>query len=101
MGIVVGDCDCGKISKECNEDDEINMDGFVQDDYGESQVDFEVKIKSDMVLDIGFYVLEDLMRGFDSQDNSVQIRCKEDNISGSLSCFGGVFDCDIIISFFQ
>lgn len=101
VGIVVGDGDGSQISEQGKEDDEVDTDGLVDDDHGQSQVDLKVETQSDTVLDVSLHALEDLARGLDGQDDGGQTGGKEDDISSSLSSLGGTLDSDTAVSLLQ
>jgi hypothetical protein len=60
-----------------------------------------VQAEGDAVLDVGFHALEDLARGFDCEDDGGETRGQEDDIGSSLGGFGGAFDGDAAVGFFE
>lgn len=101
MCIVVGDGDSGQVGEKSQEDDQIDTDGFVDNDHGGDQVDFQVEAERNTVLDIRLHTLEDLSSDLDSRDDGTQPRCEEHNIGGCLGSFGSSFDGNTAIGFLK
>lgn len=101
VGVVVSDGDGGQISEQGKEDDQVDTDGLVDDDHGQSQVDLKVETESNTVLNVGLHALEDLARGLDGKDDGGQTGGKEDDIGGSLGSLGGTLDSDTTVSLLQ
>lgn len=101
VGIVVGDGDGGQIGKQGKEDNQVDTDGLVDDDHGQSQVDLKMETESNTVLDVGLHALEDLARGLDGKDDGGQTGGKEDDIGGGLGSLGGTLDGDTTVSLLQ
>lgn len=101
VGVVVGDGDGGQISKESEEDNQVDTDGLVDGNHGGNKVQLQVQAKSDTVLDIGLHALENLAGDLDSGDNGRQTRGKEDDISSGLSGLSGTLDGDTTVGLLQ
>ncbi|KAI6753374.1 hypothetical protein HG531_005543 [Fusarium graminearum] len=76
--IVVSHSYGSQIGKQGEEDDEVDADGFVENDHG-----------------------EDLTGSLDSQYDCAQTRCEEDNISSRLRSLRRTFDSNTTISLLQ
>ena len=108
MSIVVSYGDCGQIGEEGEENDELRVDCFIDNDHGRHKVDLQVKAQCDTILNVrlhplfgehqisiisskghrvrkigsdakhGGTYLEDLPGNLDSGDNGAQAGSQED-----------------------
>lgn len=101
VGVIVGDGDGGKISKESEEDNQVDTDSLVDGNHRRDEVKLQVQAKSDTVLDISLHTLEDLAGDLDSGDDGGKTRGKEDDISGGLSGLSGTLDGDTTVGLLQ
>ena len=101
MSVIVGDGNCGEISKQGQEDDQVGTDGLVNDDHRCGQVDLQVQTESNTILHVSLHTLENLTGNLDSIDDRAETRGKEDDIGGGLGGFGGTLDSDTTVRFLQ
>lgn len=58
MCIVIGDGDGSQIGKQSQENDQIDTDGFINNDHRGDKVDFQVEAKSDTILNISLRTIQ-------------------------------------------
>jgi hypothetical protein len=100
-GVVVGNGQGSDISEDSNEDDELNVEGAVQDGDPQTQEDLHVQGKSDTVDNVGVHAVENLAGSLEGIDNGTQTRSKEDDIGSGAGSVGGTLDSNTSVSLLQ
>ena len=101
MGVVVGDGDGSQIGEKGEEDNQLDVDGLVDDDHGCDQVDLQMEAEGDTVLNVRLHTLEDLTGDLDSRDDGGETRGEEDDIGGSLGRLGGTLHSNTTVGLLE
>ncbi|KAK1239494.1 hypothetical protein MKX07_008982 [Trichoderma sp. CBMAI-0711] len=100
-GVVVGNGQGGDIGKDGNEDDQLNVQGAVEDGDPQTKEDLHVQGQSDTVDDVGVHAVEDLARSLEGVNDGTETRGKEDNVGGGTGSVGSTLDSDTGIGLLQ
>ncbi|KAG2024738.1 hypothetical protein GB937_003437 [Aspergillus fischeri] len=101
VGIVVGNGDGGQISEQGDEDNQLGVEGLINDDHGGDKVDLKVETEGNTVLNVGLHTLEDLTGKLDGIDDGAETGGKEDDISSGLGSLSGTLDGNTTVSLLQ
>lgn len=101
VGIVVCNSNGGQISKQREENDQVDTDGLVDGDHRCDQVKLQVQAEGDTVLDISLHALENLSGDLDSRDNGGQTRGKENDVGSSLGSLSGTLNSYTAVGLLQ
>lgn len=100
-GVVVGNGQGGNIGENGDEDDELDVEGLVEDGNPETKEDLHVQGQSDTVDNVGVHAVENLARSLESVNDSTETRGKENDIGGRASGVRGTLDGNTGISLLQ
>ena len=90
--VVVGDGEGGNIGEDSNEDDELDVEGAIENGNPETKVDLKMDGESDTVDDVGVHAVENLARSLQGVDDGTKTRGEEDDIGGGAGSVGGTLD---------
>lgn len=99
--VVVGDGQGSNIGKDGNEDNQLNVQGTVEDGNPETQVNLEMDGQSDTVDNVGVHAVENLAGSLKSVDDSTKTGGKEDNVGSGAGSIGSTLDSNTGISLLQ
>ncbi|KAF3060281.1 hypothetical protein CFAM422_011359 [Trichoderma lentiforme] len=100
-GVIVGNGQGGDISENGNEDDQLNVQGTVEDGDPETKEDLHVQRQGDTVDDVGVHAVEDLARGLESVNDGTETGGKENDIGGGTGSIGSTLDSNTSIGLLQ
>lgn len=99
--VVVGNSKSGDISEDGNEDNQLNVQGSVEDGDPETKVDLEVDGQGDTVYDVSVHAVENLARSLQGIDDSTKTGGEEDNVGSGAGSVGSTLDSNTSISLLQ
>lgn len=100
-GVIVGNGQGGDISENGNEDDQLNVQGTVEDGDPETKEDLHVQRQGDTVDDVGVHAVEDLARSLESVNDGTETGGKENDIGGGTGSIGSTLDSNTSIGLLQ
>ncbi|TFA98674.1 hypothetical protein CCMA1212_009581 [Trichoderma ghanense] len=100
-GVVVGNGQGGDIGKDGNEDDQLNVQGTVEDGDPQTKEDLHVQGQGDTVDNVGVHAVEDLARSLEGVNDGTETRGKEDNVGGGTGSVGSTLDSDTGVGLLQ
>ena len=100
-GVIVGNGKGGNIGENGNEDDQLNVQGAVENGDPETEEDLHVQGQGDTVDNVGVHAVENLARSLEGINDGTETRGKEDNIGGGTSGIRGTLDGNTSISLLQ
>ncbi|ROV95796.1 hypothetical protein VPNG_08757 [Cytospora leucostoma] len=99
--VIVGNGQGSDIRKDGNEDDQLDVQGSVENSNPETQVDFQVDGQGDTVDDVGVHAVENLAGSLQGVDNSTKTRGKEHNVGSGTGSVGSTLNSDTGIGLLQ
>lgn len=99
--VVVSNGQGGNISEDGNEDDQLDVEGGVQDGDPETQEHLQVDGQSDTVDNVGVHAVENLAGSLESVDDSTETRGQENNVGGGTGSIGSTLDGNPSIGLLQ
>ena len=99
--IIVRNHQGGNVGENGNEDDVLEVEGFIEDGDPETKEDFEVEGKRDTVDDVCVHSVEDLPAGLQGVNDGGETGCEEDNVGCGASGVRGTLDSDTGVSFLE
>lgn len=100
-GVVVGNGEGGNIGENGDEDDELDVEGLVENGDPETKEDLHVQGQGDTVNNVGVHAVENLAGSLKSINDSTETRGKENDIGGRASGVRGTLDSNTSISLLQ
>lgn len=100
-GVVVSNSQSSNVSENGDEDDELEVEGGVEDGDPETQEDFQVKRQGNTVDNVCVHAVENLAGGLESVNDGRKTGSKEDNIGGGASSIGCTLDSDTSVSLLE
>ena len=92
--VVVGNGQGSNIGENGDEDDQVQVEGLVEDGNPETEEDLEMERQGDTVDNVGVHAVENLARGLESVDDGGKTGGKEDDIGSGTGSIGSTLDGD-------
>lgn len=99
--VVVGNGKGGNISENGDEDNELNVEGAVEDGDPETKVDLEMDRQSDTVDNVGVHAVENLARSLEGINDGTETRGKENDIGSRTGSIGSTLDSNTSVSLLE
>ncbi|ROW06561.1 hypothetical protein VMCG_04318 [Cytospora schulzeri] len=99
--VVVGDGQGGNIGENGDEDNQLDVQGSVEDGNPETEVDLQVDGQGDTVDNVSVHTVENLARSLQGVDDSTKTGGKEDNVGSGTGSIGGTLDSNTSIGLLQ
>ncbi|KUI57714.1 hypothetical protein VP1G_10929 [Cytospora mali] len=99
--VVIRNSQSSNIGENGNEDDQLDVQGSVENGNPETKVDLQVDGQGDTVDNVGVHAVENLARSLQGVDDSTKTGGKEDNVGGGAGSIGGTLDSNTSISLLQ
>ncbi|ROW03986.1 hypothetical protein VSDG_00847 [Cytospora chrysosperma] len=99
--VVVGNGQGGDIGENGNEDNQLDVQGSVENGNPETEVDLQVDRQSDTVDNVGVHAVENLARSLEGVNDGTKTGGKEDNVGSGAGSIGSTLNSNTSIGLLQ